>query len=276
MIPENFGIRPDPSKDQHFLTDEDTIKSIVDLASPRSDDIIFEVGAGIGTLTVPLSKTKARIIAVEIDKKLGRVLEKAKRRNVDIIYDNVLKIIDNVKFNKIVSNTPYSICEPLLNKLFNRKFDIAVMSVPSKFYDAISANPEENRYSLMSLKYQSFFEISFRFKIAKELFTPEPRTETIVMTLKPLTEKFYSKNFKKYVLREIILQKKKKVKNSLTEAIINYNKKILGNDFTKKMGKEIIEKMKVSEKILTKKSEELTLNDFEIILKKLHASHKGF
>jgi 16S rRNA (adenine1518-N6/adenine1519-N6)-dimethyltransferase len=271
MISQKLGVRPDSSKDQHFLTNPATIRKIIGLSSARACDVILEVGAGIGTLTEHLIRTKAKIIAVEIDRNLGKVLNSLKSPNLEIRYENVLKTIDNVDFNKIVSNTPYSICEPLLNKMTGKRFDIAVMSIPEKFYGIISSKRGDRNYSTLSVKVQCFFDVSLRFRIPKEEFSPKPRTETVVVTIKPLGKTFYSKNPGKFVMKEIFLQKRKKLKNSLLEGVINFNR-LIGKDFTKNMAREAIKKMNIGKKTLEKEPKDLVINELELLRKKLKYS----
>lgn len=263
MIPEIHDIKPDPLMDQHFLVNPQLVKKIVYISDLKPEDTVLEIGAGIGTLTHSLVKTKAKVIAVEMDRGFEKTLKKLKSRNLEIIYQDVLKIIDNLKFNKIVSNTPYYICEPLINKLLKRDFDFALLSVPEKFYRRISSEQGDKYYSLLTLKTKSFFKISLKFRIPKEDFYPEPKTESVVVLIEPLSRKDYEKDHAKYVTREIFLQGKKKLKNSLIEAIINLNKKILSKDFTKNFSKKVIKKMDMSEKLLEKKPEEIRLKDFE-------------
>ncbi|UCC92019.1 MAG: 16S rRNA (adenine(1518)-N(6)/adenine(1519)-N(6))-dimethyltransferase [Candidatus Aenigmatarchaeota archaeon] len=268
MISKKYGIKPDPSKDQHFLTNPDIIRKIISLSEIKQKDRVLEIGAGVGTLTEHLAKTKAKIIAVEMDRGFKKVLRKLKFKNLEIVYENILGVIDTLDFNKVVSNTPYSICEPLLNKLFGRDFSLAVLSIPEKFYRRISSKPGEELYSLLTLKTNVFFKVTFKFRIPREDFSPVPKTETAVVLLKPLSKKDYEKTPERFVFKEIFLQGKKKLKNSLAEAIINLNKKILSKDFTKKMSKEVIKNMRLDKELLKKMTKEMRLEDFERLKEK--------
>lgn len=268
MIPKKYGIKPDPSKDQHFLTNPDIIKRIVLISEIKPKDRVLEIGAGVGTLTERLAKTKAKIIAVEMDKSFEKILKKLKRKNLRIIYENILRVIDKIDFNKVVSNTPYSICEPLLNKLFGKDFSLATLSIPEKFYRRISSKPGEKNYSLLTLKTNAFFKILFKFRISKDDFSPRPKTETAVVLLKPLLKTDYKKDPEKFVFKEIFLQGEKKLKNSLMEAIINLNKTILSKPYTKNTAREAINKMGLDRELLEKRAKEMVLKDFEKLKEK--------
>lgn len=270
MIFKRLGISPDPSKDQHFLTDPGLIKKMIRLSRPEAGDVIMEIGAGIGTVTDYLSKTKARVIAIEIDKTMVKALGRIKSPNLEVIYGNALDLMVDIDFNKVVSNTPYSICESLVNRLTRSEFELAVMSVPERFYRRLFSGRGDEKYSALSIKAQSFFSMSMEFRIPRESFTPVPKTDTAVILIKPLSDKDYRKNPEKYALREMFMGFRRKLKNSLMEAVIKTNREILGRNLTKNMARQAIRKMGVDESILQKRPEELGTGDLENIRKKLH------
>ena len=107
--------------DKHFMIDKELIKRIISYGSLGKEDVVLEIGSGTGNLTKELCK-KCKVIAVEIDSELVKLLKEKKLKNVEIIEGNILKLLGKLEFNKIVSNLPYNICEPLLNKLLNINF----------------------------------------------------------------------------------------------------------------------------------------------------------
>jgi len=269
MKAENLAARPDPSRDQHLMTNQGTVGRMVSAAGLTRRDVVLEIGAGSGILTKALAKSGAKVIAVEMDRAFAKTLGKIGADNVEIIYANALDVIDKIEFNKIVSNIPYSICEPLMGKLFGRKFDIAVLSAPENFYKIITSNPREKNHSVLSLKAQSFFRVSLLFKIKKEDFTPPPRTESVAVAIRPLSKEEYEKRPEKFLLREIFMQKDKKLKNSLREALIELNRQMFCRHFTKNMARAEIKKMKLARRLLEKKAGEMRSGDFEALGKKL-------
>jgi 16S rRNA (adenine1518-N6/adenine1519-N6)-dimethyltransferase len=261
--------KSDLSQDQHFMTNEKTVEKIVSAARLEKQDKVLEIGAGTGILTKMLAKKGAKIIAIEIDRSFRKMLGKIDSGNVEIIYGNALDVIDNIAFNKVVSNMPYSICEPLVSKLMKRDFSLAVLSVPEGFYKTITSKPGEKNYSLLTLKVNSFFTVSLKMKIKKEDFAPPPKTESVVVAIKPLSKKAYAKRPDKFILRELFLQRTKRLKNALMEGIINLNKKIFFKDFTKNMAREVIARMGMERGLLEKESGQLTLKDLEKIGEKI-------
>jgi len=221
-----YGIKPDASKDQHFMSDKGMIKKIVSIADLKSEDVVLEVGAGVGSVTKFLASTKAKVIAVELDEALANVIQKELKgmKNLDVIAGNALDVISGIEFNKLVSNTPYAICEPLVDRLAKKRFDIAVMSVPESFSDIITAVKGDDRYSKLSMKVQGVFDISVEFT-----------------------------------------RKKKKVKNALMEGLINLNERIYGKAFTKNQARDVIRKSGLSKGLLEKNTGNLELRELEMV-----------
>jgi len=256
------------SRDQHFMEDKKIIERIVSLGSLEPGDSVLEIGPGTGVLTKRILSRGVKVTAVESDRRFKRILDKefGKERNLEIIFGNALNVIGRIRFNKIISNIPYSICEPLINRLTRTTFDRAVLSVPEGFASILLAKPGEGNHSKLSLRSQSFFRVEIRFKIPRNAFRPEPRTESVAVVIKPFSRKDYENYPEKFVLKEIFLQGKKKLGNALMEGIINLNKDILGKDFTKNQAREKIERMNIGKGILEKKVEETGIGDLGMIL----------
>ena len=199
------------------------IDKIVNYLEIEKNETILEIGAGSGNLTKEL---KGNIIAVEVDKDLIKELEKIK--NIKIINKNILDCIGNIKFDKITGNLPYSICEPLLNKLIKLKFKLAIFTLPAKFI----------RGFVIKLVLNEFFNFEILEEVSKEDFEPKPKVKSIVIKLIPKEHGIFG---------EIYLQQDKKLKNALREAFCkHYNiskkeslKKIPKFDFLDKKGFEL-------------------------------------
>jgi len=250
--------------DQNFMIDEKLIKKIVSCAKIKPDETILEIGAGLGFLTKEIARSGS-VIAVELDSSLETILKKEiENSKMKIVTGNILDLINNLEFDKIVSNIPYSICESLLQKLTKIKFDLAVLTVPKSFaYRLIKENTKLYYFS------RAFFSAKILFDVPKEAFYPKPNTSSTVIELKPKTKKEYRKEKIDYILRELFLQGEKKLKNSLREAIINLNKEILGKNLTKRKSKGLIEELKIADKILEKRPIELDFADMKYLKEKL-------
>lgn len=265
------GFEPDPSRDQHFLKDAGIIKKMISLVSPKKKDSILEIGAGIGTITAPLAETGAKVTAVELDRRTERILGRLKYPNLRVVHGNALDVMDGVEFNKLISSTPYSICEALLNNLTRKDFDKAVLSIPKKFYGTISAR-EGDKYSELSMLSEMFFDIRFCFPIPLRAFAPVPDTETVVVSLKHRKDGFYRKSPHLYVMKWVFLLDRKKIGNSLREGIIKYGENIAGQTVTKREAVKMVSGLSLSKKLLEKRPKQAGLKGLE----KVKASLKDF
>lgn len=180
------------------MVDKEVIGKIIKASSPKKGERILEIGAGKGQLTEPLSR-RSNVIAVEIDKRLYMHLLRnfKSRKNVHLIKGNILKKIDSLQFDKIVSNLPYSICEPLMKKLFRRNFQ-AFLTIPESFAK-----------KLEQLPYKAFFKTKILFPVPKNAFEPQPNTRSVFVSIVPRDS----------LLKHVLLQQKSKVKNAIMEAL---------------------------------------------------------
>ncbi|NIO20414.1 MAG: hypothetical protein GTN76_06645 [Candidatus Aenigmarchaeota archaeon] len=267
MNPKKTGV----SGDKHFMENIQIINRMVSLGLLKPRDHVLEIGPGHGNLTKHILRKGVKVTAVEKDRKFRGILKKelGRERKLKLIFDNALSVMERITFNKIISNLPYSICEPLVNKLTKIDFDLTVLSVPEGFARILLAKPSEGNYSKLSLRAQSFFDVKIKFEIPRSAFRPEPRTESVVVVIRKLSEREYENHPEKYVLKEIFLQPTKKLKNALMEGLINFNRNILGKDFTKNMARKKIGKMDIKEEILEKKVKEMGLADFRKILENI-------
>lgn len=233
-------------EDQHFMVDKETIKIIVAAAEIKKSETILEIGAGHGELTEFLGKI-SKVIAIEKDKKLCDFLFRkfGKNKKVQIIHGNALKEIEKLEFDKIVSNPPYAILEPLLKKLMRKTFSLAVLTVPRNFFEKIKTD----------VLYTSFFDIKFLFPVSRVAFSPPPRTESVVMSVTPRKDLDSS-----FLIRQVFLSKAK-VRNSLREGMIEYQR-LSGNKMTKKQSKEFLKNMQFPQNLLEKKGPLLTKKEF--------------
>ncbi len=270
LILKKGKIKPNIFLDQHFMTDVDIIKRIIETANINKNDIVLEIGAGIGTLTKRISKRANTVVAVEMDKKFKPILNRCLREceNVKLIFDNVLKIINDIKFNKIISNTPYSISEPLIQKMIRLDFELAVLSLPKKFANMLTSNYKSN-HSYLSFTVKNFFRMETIFDIPKNAFFPVPKIKSCVMKIKKLETKDYKIDKAKYIMKEILLQPKKKLKNALMEAIINLHKEIIEEPFTKRMSKEVVKSLELKKNLLEKMVKEVSLSELLSVRKSI-------
>lgn len=232
------NIRLDRRKGQNYLIDSNILQKILDCSDLSKNDTVLEIGAGIGTLTIPLSEYAGKIIAVEQDEKIAAILEKRLEKldisNVEVLRADATKI-DFPEFNKVVSNLPYKISSPITFKLLEYDFDFAILMYQLEFAQRMVAKPGESNYSRLSLMMHFCADVEMLFEVSKHCFFPEPKISSAVIKLMPKNadiDEFFIKTS-----RALFQHKKKKVRNSLIDSFHEIA------DVDKKEAKKIVSKL---------------------------------
>ena len=223
--------------DQHFLINKKILERILELAKLNKKETVLEVGAGEGHLTKLLAKKAGKVYAIEKDRDLFNKLKNLNKNVVPILGD-ALKI-EFPKFDKVVSNIPYSISEPLIQKLLYHDFKLGVLLVSEKFSNRLIGK-KKTKLSLIS---ETFFKVKQCDLIGPENFHPKPKVYSRIVVLKPKVP-----NLKETIFQEFIKQRDKKVKNALREAIIKACSKF-GKRVTKRAARAIVGDFKIDKKV---------------------------
>ncbi len=177
---------------QNFLIDGHVIEKIIKAADITKDDIVLEIGPGIGTMTQYLAEAAEKVYAVEIDKNLIPVLAEtlAEYENVTIINDDILKVdikslIPDDREIKVVANLPYYITTPIIMGLFENHIpakSITVM-VQKEVADRMQAKPGSKDYGALSLAVQFYAEPYIAANVPPNCFMPRPNVGSAVIRL---------------------------------------------------------------------------------------------
>ncbi len=224
--------------DQHFVIDKNILERVTKLAKITKNDVILEIGAGTGNLTKFLLKKAGQVHAIELDKTLLPELKKIKDSKLKIIPGNALTT-KFPEFNKIAANVPYSISEPLIQKLIYNNFKLGVLLLPEKFVKKITS-----KNTKLSFIANIFFEIYPDIEVPPECFSPKPRVLSRIILLKP-------RKIDEPVFADFLKQKNKKVKNALREAIIREK------GATKNEAKELLKNLRIDKKVASLNLREL-------------------
>jgi len=268
ILKEN-NIRLDKRKGQNYLVDSNILAKIIEYSEISPDDVILEIGAGVGTLTIPLSKKAKKVIAIEQDQKIAAILEK-RLENLDISNVAVLAAdatkIDFPEFNKVVSNLPYKISSPITFKLLKYDFDYAILMYQLEFAQRMIAKPGDSNYSRLSLMLHFCGDVELLFEVSKHCFFPQPKISSAVIKLVPNKKAKVDEFFIK-TSRALFQHKKKKVRNALLDSFHEIA------DVDKKEAKEIVSKLDphlLSERVLKLDPEEVILisEELKLLVKK--------
>ncbi len=252
----------DAALDQVFLRKDDVLKKIASFAGIKKTETVLEIGTGLGNLTRILAKKSKKVNTIEIDERLKpRLRDLEKVKNVEIIWGNALEVLekDDIEFDKVISNPPYSISEPLIKMLFRKKFKTAVLTHPWKFVERLLANPEEHLYSKLSMFTHAFFITETLMRVPDDSWSPKQDASSIVIRLNRKEDG----SVKDIVLRELVLQDDKKLKNAMREAVIRTEK------FTKRKARNTIDDLGFPKNLLDKKISEMRLEEIEKVIRKM-------
>jgi len=168
---------------QHFLYDPSILARIVETARLRPDDTVVEIGPGPGTLTRALAGAAARVVAIEIDRRLyERLLEgMASHPNVKLVHGDALRFpYETVGPFKVVANIPYQITTPLLFRLFEHcgTLESMTLTVQKEVAERITAGPGSKSYGVLSVMVQYRGEAEMAFRIPAGAFRPPPKVDS--------------------------------------------------------------------------------------------------
>lgn len=265
-ILEKYGIRAQKKYGQNFLIDENILEKIADISQVGKEDLVLEIGPGLGTLTQILCERAGGVVAVEIDKKLIPVLEEtlSEYDNLTLINEDILKCDisellkckDGCSRVKVVANLPYYITTPVMMYLLESEypFESLTVMIQKEVADRIKAGPSTKDYGSLSLAVQYYGNPVVSAQVAPSCFIPRPNVGSVVLNIgiykeKPVTVKDQELMFK--LIRGSFNQRRKTLVNGL--------KNYAGLEFTKEEIEAAIEKLGKKPSV---RGEELTLSEF--------------
>jgi 16S rRNA (adenine1518-N6/adenine1519-N6)-dimethyltransferase len=200
---------------QNFLIDDNIANKIVNLASIKDGEKILEIGPGRGILT-DLLVDKGNLLAVEKDKWLAVVLKQKFVERAKIIEADILDF-DIPTIDVIVANLPYSISSPILFRLFNFKWERAVLMFQEEFANRLVAKPGSKTYGRLSVMANHYVKTKKLFKVSKTAFQPQPKIHSQVVHLVRRDPDYKLDDFDTFdkVVRSIFTHRRKKIRNCL-------------------------------------------------------------
>ena len=182
---------------QNFLIDTHVLEKIVAAAEITQDDLVIEIGPGIGTLTQYLCEAAGEVIAIEIDRNLIPILQNDTLRNyhnVTVINEDVLKLDLSALIRdhapkgavKLVANLPYYITTPIVMQVLegNAPIDSLTIMIQKEVAERFMAAPGTEDYGAVTLAIQYRTEPSIAANVPKNCFMPRPNVDSAVMVLK--------------------------------------------------------------------------------------------
>jgi 16S rRNA (adenine1518-N6/adenine1519-N6)-dimethyltransferase len=190
-IIHQYGIKPRKRLGQSFLLDKNIIQKIAAAADISEDDLVLEIGSGIGVLTEEIAAKARRLIAVELDEKLSELLKDklARHNNVEINNTDILKfnfcsLSDEYETKiKVVGNVPYNISSPLIFYLLSYRHVISdfTLMLQKEVVERLVAMPDNKSYGVPSVILQMFAEVEKVLDVPATCFYPRPKVESAVI-----------------------------------------------------------------------------------------------
>ena len=255
---------------QNFLVNSEVIDEIIDYANISKDDIVLEIGPGVGFVTEQLVKYAKKVIAVELDEEAIKELEKLECDNLEIIHKDILKtdIAEIAESNgvdklKVVANIPYYITAPIISHLLGEIDDLenknrnsiseVVLMVQEEVARRMVATEKSpsKQYGLLTILAQFWTECEIIRLVGRKSFYPAPKVNSALVGLKinekPRLDLSNYSHFRR-VLKAGFSQRRKNIKNCL-----------VNNGFDKDLVKTTLEKLKIDENT---RGESLSISQF--------------
>ena len=246
-ILKKYNIKANKRLGQNFLINDNVIENIVKAAEVTEDDLIIEIGPGLGTLTSKLLEKAGRVIAVELDENMIKILEDRFKlyNNFCLINEDILKIdlkkliasnLNNLKKVKIVANLPYYITTPIIMKLLEDKLDIdnITVMVQKEVADRITARPGDKLSGAITYSVNYYAEAEKVILVGKESFIPSPEVDSEVIKLNIRKEppvKVENEEIFFKLIKSSFMQRRKTLQNALTNAGIVTDKETIRKMF---------------------------------------------
>ena len=272
-IMKAYNIKANKSLGQNFLISPEVVEKIIESSELSKEDLVIEIGPGLGTLTKYLLDKSGKVICIELDTRMVKILNNrfTTKENFEIINDDVLKVDLNkmikenkknkeIKNVKIVANLPYYITTPIIMRLLEEKLDIQSITVmiQKEVAERLIEIPGGKNTGAITHTVYYYCQSKKIMEVPNNSFIPEPEvtSEVIKMNLRKVPAvKIENPKVMFMIIKSAFMQRRKTLLNALT------NTKVF---ISKKEGTEILKKLNLNENV---RAEELSIQDFANITK---------
>lgn len=218
---------------QNFLIDQNVVDGIIEKAEVNKDDLIIEIGPGLGNLTSPLLENAGKVICIELDPKMVSILTDrfSLYNNFELINDDVLKVDlnkiieenSNFKSAKVVANLPYYITTPIIMKLLEDKLNLESITVmvQKEVAERLADRPGGKEVGSITYSINYYTNPEIIISVPRDSFIPAPNVDSAVIKLNVLKEpkvKVLDEELFFKIIKFSFLQKRKTLINSLSNS----------------------------------------------------------
>lgn len=271
---KKYHITANKSLGQNFLIDDEVIEKTINSASISKEDLVIEIGPGLGTLTGRLLEKAKKVIAVELDNRMIPILQDrfALFSNFEIIHQDILKVDlkqrikeekekNNINKVKVVANLPYYITTPIIMKLLEDKLDIESITVmvQKEVAKRLVASPGEKLAGAITYSVQYYCIVEEVTEVTNQSFIPAPEVDSEVIKLivrdKPIVMLYDEAVFFK-LIKVSFMQRRKTLLNAVSNAGLVEKQKL----------QQILEELQIPDNI---RGENLSMHQFAQIANRL-------
>ena len=275
FIIKKYNIRANKSLGQNFLINEEVVKKIVESSKIERDDLVIEIGPGLGTLTKYLLERAGKVLCIELDQKMIKILQDrfSLYKNFELLCNDVLKVnlkelikkerqMSFIKNVKIVANLPYYITTPIIMKLLEEELDLESITVmiQKEVADRLIAIPGKKNTGAITYAVYYYAQSEGILEVPNDSFIPEPEVTSKVIKLnirKNSPVEVIDKKIMFRIIKNAFMHRRKTLINSLTNS----------KEFTnKEEGIKILRELNFNENV---RPEELSLQDFANITNRI-------
>ncbi len=214
----NYGIKLSKRAGQHQVIDPTVLERMVDYAELSRDDVVLEIGPGIGNLTLLLAQRAGKVIVVERDKRLVKILKKRLENhpNVELLCGDALRV-QLPKFKKVVANLPYGISSDITFKLLEHKFELAVLMYQREFAERLVAKHGSDDYSRLTVNVSYRASVELLDEVPPTSFFPQPKVTSSIVMIRPHHPPFVVEDEHVFfnVVRALFQHRRQRVRNAL-------------------------------------------------------------
>ncbi|MFG2399422.1 16S rRNA (adenine(1518)-N(6)/adenine(1519)-N(6))-dimethyltransferase RsmA [Streptomyces lydicus] len=189
-----LGVRPTKQRGQNFVIDANTVRRIVRTAEVRPDDVVVEIGPGLGSLTLGLLEAADRVIAIEIDEVLAAALPSTVAARLPgradrfaLVHSDAMHVTElpGPEPTALVANLPYNVAVPVLLHMLATfpSIDRTLVMVQSEVADRLAARPGNKVYGVPSVKANWYAEVKRAGAIGRNVFWPAPNVDSGLVSL---------------------------------------------------------------------------------------------
>jgi len=259
------GISPRKYLGQHFLQDRGITSKIIAQARLDQDDVVLEVGSGLGALTIPALSLISHLVAVEKDPGLAEILKERvpaeEAHKITTVVGDILKVSFaevSKRFHrkiKVLGNLPYNISSPFLEKLvINREYvRTAILMFQYEFAQRLAARPSTKHYGALTVIMQYHARVSPLIKVSRDAFYPKPKVDSMVVEIdfeKPHPSQAEDERLLQKITKAAFSHRRKTILNSLDRGMVSLSRETLD---------EVLRKCSINPK---RRAETLTVDDY--------------